>query len=292
MLRGIDKGTTYTKDNLGNILKSTIKEVKDEALLDGKTIVEYECKKYIVGEKGNYSTDLEKANHKNTKIMVYTMLAIGSMEKYITTNLVLGLPIGLYSNHKEKMKNLFKNDFANITVNDKEKFIKITGIEVFPEAAGAYYNQPHRNCLIIDLGGLSIDTADFENGKLIKHSTYSMGTMKLYSKIANRLNSIYDLNFTEWNIPRVFDEGLYIYGERQDLDVDDILESHTLEIIERLKLEYDLKAYKNICLTGGGSILLESYLKRYMPQCEPIESIFANARGFYNVGKVIFNEQG
>lgn len=290
MIIGIDKGTTYTKDNNGNIIQSTTREVSDEILLEGNLIVEFEEKKYIVGEKGNYSTDLSKAEHSNTRLLAYTIIGLGNSSNYIKTNVVLGLPIGLYSRNKDKMKNLFNGVTEEITINGSKKYIQVTGIEVFPEAAGSFYSQDKESALIIDLGGLSIDTALFEKSKLVKYSTYSMGTMKLYNKIANNLNGEYDLSLTEWDIPDILQEGLYIYGEKQKLNIEQLIKEHLLKIIERLKLEYDLKIIRNVLLTGGGSILLGNYIKKYIPQVTMIEPTFSNARGFYNVGRVIFDE--
>jgi len=290
VIKGIDKGTTYTKDHEGNIIKSTVREINDEVLIDGKLIVDFEGKKYVIGEKGHYSTDLEKANHNNTRILVYTLIALSEASNYIKTNLVLGLPIGLYSKNKVKMRQLFDTGIQKITINNREIYIQILNVEVFPEAAAAFYTQSSKDALVIDIGGLSIDTALMKNSKLEKYSTYSMGTMKLYSKIANKLNGQYDLSLTEWDIQDIFKDGLYIYGEKQDLEIDDILEAHTLEIIERLKLEYDLKVINNVLLTGGGSILLQDYIETYIPQAKVIDSTFGNARGLYSVGKVIFNE--
>lgn len=53
MVIGIDKGTTFTKDSNQNIIQSTIREISDEILLERNLIVEFEGKKYVVGEKGN-----------------------------------------------------------------------------------------------------------------------------------------------------------------------------------------------------------------------------------------------
>lgn len=288
MILGIDKGTTYTKSSENKIIRSTIRKFNNDILFDDKLTVEIFNKKYIIGEKGNYSTDLMKPMHENTKILVYTMIGLSIMQKYVETDLVVGLPIGLYARQKQNMKNLFTNDEIYMNINGNDKHIKINRIEVFPECAGAFYSQTEKNALIIDIGGLSIDIGLFENSKLIKYSTYSMGTMKLYSKIANEINSQYDLSLTEWDIPKILNEGLYIYGMNVPIKTEEIIKNHALEIIERLKLEYEIKATKNVLLTGGGSLLLADYLKYDIPQSKLINVKFANAIGFKKVGEVIF----
>lgn len=154
---------------------------KDEIILDkDKLVVEFNSETYIIGETGEYATDLLKAGHEHTQMLVLTAIANSSTDEILTTNLVTGLPIGLYSKQKVPMKFLFENTRNRLNINGKEKIIYINKVEVFPEAAGAFYSQSKYNIgLVLDIGGLSIDTAYFEGKKLKKYSTYSHGIMKL-----------------------------------------------------------------------------------------------------------------
>jgi len=290
---GVDKGTTYTKTDRGLIIRSTVRTYrKNEVLLDNeKNIVEYEGSKYIVGEKGNYSTDLMKSQHENTKLLILTAVGLSFTDRFIETNIVTGLPIALYSSQKQQMKDMLQRDSTHqITINGQKKYIRFPNIEVFPESAGAFYSQSeYTDALIVDIGGLSIDIALFEKGKLIKYSTYPMGVMKLYSKITNYINSQYDLSLTEWDMEKVLNEGLYIYGERVELNYDYLIKEHIEEIIERLKLEYDLKIIANVLLTGGGSQWIYKHFQQYIPQAKLMaNSQFSNVIGYRNIGKVIF----
>ena len=291
MLLGIDKGTTYTKSSEDKIIRSTIRKDNNDILIDNKLAVELSGEKFIVGEQGNYSTDLLKASHDNTRLLVYTMIALSVEKRYIETDLVVGLPIGLYAKQKNNMKQLFTSNLStHIKINNRDQYIKINRIEVFPEGAGAFYCQQKKDALVIDIGGLSIDTALFQNTKLQKYSTYSMGIMKLYSKIANSLNSLYDLSLTEWDIPDILQNGLFIYGQEMPIDFQGLIKEHVLQIIERLKLEYDIKAIRNVLLTGGGSLLLRNYINTYIPQATLLNSHcqFDNAKGFKAIGEVVF----
>jgi len=290
---GVDKGTTYTKTDRGLIIRSTVRTYrKNEVLLDNdKTIVEYEGNKYVIGEKGNYSTDLMKSQHENTKLLILTTIGLSYPDRFIEANIITGLPIALYSSQKRQMKEMLQIDSSHqITINGQKKYIRFSNIEVFPESAGAFYSQnEYTDALIIDIGGLSIDIALFEKGKLIKYSTYPMGVMKLYSKIINYINSQYDLSLNEWDMEKVLNEGLYIYGNRVELNYDYLVKEHIEEIIERLKLEYDLKIIANILLTGGGSQWVYQYLQKIIPQVKLMSnSQFNNAIGYRNIGKVIF----
>lgn len=289
---GIDKGTTYTKTDKGLCIRSTIRQHRDNDIVlhDDTILLELDGEKYIIGEKGNYSTDLMKSKHFNTKALILLAIGLSFDEPDIETDIVTGLPIGLYSSQKEQMKAMFNNQTYNIKINGRVKTIKIRNAEVFPEAAGAYYSQTeYSDALIIDIGGLSIDTALFVNKKLQKYSTYSMGVMKLYSKLANSLNSLYDLSLTEWDIEGVLKDGLSIYGKDVKVDIDSPAIEHTKEIIERLSLEYDLKSIKNILLTGGSADMFLEYFKKDIPQVSTLKNNqFTNAVGYANIGKVMF----
>lgn len=295
MVIGIDKGSTYTKSSKGIILKSTVRPYYDNEvnLNNEMNIVEIFREKFVVGGIGNYSTDLMKAQHEDTRILTYTAIAKSLDEEYIKTSVILGLPIGLYSKQKSKMKELFKlKELVDIKINGKKKYIVIDNLEVFPEAAGAFYNQEdEKDGLIIDIGGLSVDTALFKDKKLIKYSTYSMGIMKLYSKIANDINSEFDLSLMEWDIEDILKDGLYIYGKKEPVRSEELISAHVKAIIERLKLEYDLKAINNIFVTGGGGIMCYNYLKPYMPQSRLMDkSQTSNVYGFEKIGQALFKQ--
>lgn len=287
---GVDKGTTYTKTDKQLCIRSTIRKFQENDIIlnEDKILFEMDGQKWIVGEKGNYSTDLMKSKHLNTKIMVLLTLGMSFPDEYIITDLVTGLPIGLYSTQKQYMKSMFHNTNFEIKINGKRKNIRIKNAEVFPESAGAFYSQSdYKDALIIDIGGLSIDTALFKDKKLQKYSTYCMGIMKLYSKIANKLNAEHDLSLSEWDIENTIKEGLYIYGKRVDMGVDELIAEHCKEIVERLSLEYDLKSIKNVLITGGPAEWLENYLP--IPQKQIMrQSQYSNAVGYRNIGQVLF----
>lgn len=290
---GIDKGSIVTNSSTGYEILSTVRLLgEDEISLDqNKTVVEFDGKKYVIGENGNFSTDLMKAEHENTPILVYTAIAQSFESNHIETNLVLGLPIRLYARNKEKMKNLFHGQSKSITINGKVKIISIKDTLVYPEAAAAFNNQSEKDGLVFDFGGLSIDVAQFKKGKLIKYSTYSLGLLKLYSKIANKINASHDLSITEWEVKEILEEGIYIYGKKVDIGEKEVIKFHIDEIMEKVKLEYDLKREQNIIFTGGGSEDYLDYLKIYMPQAK----LSANARtdnaiGLEKVGQSIFQK--
>lgn len=293
MIIGVDKGSAYTKTSKEFMVKSTVRKLDENDIsINSNDVVEFCGDRYIIGEEGDFATDLMKQKHNNTKILVYTAIAQSFDKDYIKTDLVLGLPIGLFSRHKNEMNELFEKDkLLDIKVNGVKKAIVISNVVVFPEAAATFYVQDKNDCLIIDIGGLSIDMAYFKNRKLVKHSTYSMGMMKLLSKIANEINSEHDLSLSEWTVEDVLNDGLYVYGQKQDIGAEYIISQHCNEIVRRIKLEYDVKGIRNIVLTGGGSSMCYDFMKQHMPQSYILENNqFSNAKGFELIGKSIFKD--
>lgn len=290
---GIDKGSTYTKTDKGLCIRSTIRKYREGEIFLHRdvNILEMDGQKWVIGEQGNYSTDLQKSQHYNTKALILLTIALTYPDQdYIATDIVTGLPIGLYSSQKQAMKDMLQNTYHKVNVNGKDIEILIRRVEIFPEAAGAFYSQfDYQNALIIDIGGISIDTALFKGKKLIKYSTYSMGVMKLYSKMINKINSEHDLSKTEWDMEELLTDGLTIYGQPVDLGVEDIAIEHCEKVLERLNLEYDLKSIPNVLLAGGSAAWIKKYFELEVPQIKVLaKSQSANAIGYGNIGKVMF----
>ncbi|WP_066500016.1 ParM/StbA family protein [Abyssisolibacter fermentans] len=295
MIIGVDKGSAYTKTSKGIKIKSTIRDWNENDIRlsgDDTKLVEIFGRKLVIGGTGSFSTDLLKSQHENTKILTYTAIAESFNQDYIKTNMVIGFPIGLYSRNKADMKNLFPtNELVEISINSKKKFIVFENVEVFPEAAGIYYLLNVKDALIIDIGGLSVDIAYFKNGKLIKHRTYPMGILKLYSKIANHLNSSYDLDLSEWDIEDVLVNGLELCGKKVDLNTDPIIINHVNEIVEKIKLEFPIKTISNVFFAGGGGKMLFYKFKKFISQSKLVEkSQIANAKAFEEIAKKIFSK--
>lgn len=175
----IDKGTAYTKTSKLVSFKSTIREYRSDELnfSQDKIIVEHNNKMYVVGEDGRTNTDLFKSQQEETKLLVLTGIALSNPDiPHQHKHLVTGLPIGRIGYERDDMKNLFQYTTNKITINEQKYIIDIGKTEIFPEGASSfYYLQDMDECLIIDIGGLSIDTALFDKGKkLEKYSTYRL----------------------------------------------------------------------------------------------------------------------
>ena len=297
MIIAVDKGTTYTKTSKQISFKSTVREYQKGELnfSQNKIIASYNNKQYVIGEEGKTNTNLFKSQHEETKLLVLTGIVLSNpteIRQYI--NLVTGLPIGRIGYEKEYMKNLFQHTHNKITINERNYEINIGKTEVFPEGASSfYYLKDINEGLIIDIGGLTIDTSLFENNrKLTKYSTYRMGVMPLYRQIANYLGSKYSLTLNEWSVQDIIQNGLSIDGKKVELDISNTIHQYIQKIIQALEFDYNIPAIQNIFLTGGGGRFLYPYIKEIIPRIQLINNAeFTNALTYQLLGEMLFNEE-
>lgn len=295
MIIAVDKGTAYTKTSELISFKSTIRKYSDNELnfSQDKIIVEYDKKKYVIGSNGKTNTNLFKSKHDETKLLVLTAIALSYPEESrIQTHLVTGLPIGRIGYEKDDMKRLFQYTHNAITVNNQKYIVDIGVAEIFPEGASSFYHlEDIDSGLIIDIGGLSIDVALYTRGrKLEKYSTYRLGVLPLYREIANYLGSKYSLTLNEWNVEEILKEGLFIDGNKVDLDISHIVNAYVQQIIQALEFDYNIPQIQKIFLTGGGGEFLYSYIKKIIPRSQLMNNPrFTNVLTYKLLGEVLFN---
>ena len=192
------------------------------------------------------------------------------------------------------MKKLFQYTSNKITVNNKLYTIDIGRTEIFPEGASSFYHlQDTDEGLIIDIGGLSINTALYTKGKkLIKYSTYRLGILPLYREIANYIGSKYSLTLDEWVVHDILTDGLSINGVKVELDILGIVNNYLRQIIQALEFDYNIPSIQNIFVTGGGGIFLYPYIKKVIPRIQLMNnSRFTNVLTYQLLGEVLFNEK-
>lgn len=293
----VDKGTAYTKTSNLISFKSTIREYNTNELnfSQDKIIVEYLNKKYVIGENGRTNTNLFKSEQEETKLLVLAAIILSNPnERYFKTHLVTGLPIGRIGYERDYMKRLFQYTSNKIIMNNTPYTVDIGRTEIFPEGASSfYYIQDVNEGLIIDIGGLSIDTALYtKNKKLSKYSTYRLGVLPLYREIANYIGSKYSLTLNEWAVNDILENGLSIDGVKVDLDVSDIISCYLQQIIQALEFDYNIPSIQNIFITGGGGMFLYSYMKNIMSRVQLMKNArYSNVLSYRLLGEVLFNEK-
>lgn len=303
MIIGVDNGYTYTKASTGVIFPSIVSKTEEEMdINEGKLEVELNGQKYMVGDSaklGDYTftVDLNKTNHENTMICILTALAMSMKNSIEEFRVITGLPVGLYAKQKEGLKKkLIHRDYLKIKLNGIQKYLKISMADVFPQSAAIFYSvrANGESVLVIDIGGLTIDVCLFEciggKYKLTKYRTYPQGTLKLYSKIIKKVNTEYEMDHKVLDAENIIRNGLYIYGQRQDCSfISDMIHSYVSDFINDMKLDFNIKTAGQAVLGGGGSILLQDYMKKHIPHAYLVPNAqFKNAEMFAEIGRVRF----
>ena len=229
---------------------------------------------YKVGE-GRRNIDLNKEENKIQLACVGEAL---DRCKVDICNIVISLPYVIYEN-EEKRKSYEERLL---------KFDKVNKVMTYIECAAAQLADAkwYKNKLVAlhDIGGLTINTMVFEDGKLVDNTadSFNLGTIILDNKIKTSLKSETYKNYTDYQIPYLF--------SCMDSNIKKIIDKEVDKHFEEFLQELKKKGYPdNIArrFTGGGSIRLRDYIEKHNwyigdnPQWE-------NALGQYVFGRLVF----
>lgn len=283
MIRAADIGNFATKDNKGNIFESRVSSVGN--ILSNKYEVILNDELYYLGE-GSFDTEYRKIRKNSYLKLLFGILAMGSKETEV--QLVLGLPLSQYKTDRIHLKELImSNYFLTGSINGEETSYIITDVEVYPEGiAGIPYDYEG---IVVDIGGRTTDCCltYIDNGKRKIENPISLptGTLNMYSKLIDNINSRYCLDLEISNAKRIIKNGLIVDGRREDTRfIINIFKDYLEDLIRKLNVAYSISS-NNICFTGGGSLELRKPIIKRIPHAIISDNaIFDNAKGFYEVG--------
>ncbi len=271
MILTVDLGNYNIKTSEGICFPSTFtKDISANPL--GEEILEYNGETFIMGT-GEYDNTFNKSKKNYIPNLLYA-IAKSSTKDDNEFNIVLGVPLDNLN-----ITNNFKADLEdkefNFVVNGIERKIKINKIATVGEGISSYYTLDDvsrtKDCLIIDIGGRTVNVCTFINKKLDKKFTVNKGIIDLYDSIKTRVNSTGE-NFNTEDIERLMKKDII-----KDTKDDKNLFVETILNAIKLKLNKDTF---DIFLTGGGCIELKEELKEYMPNCNFLDNpIFSNVTG-------------
>jgi hypothetical protein len=277
---GIDLGTTYTKTHTGIIFPSGV----SENIYTSSNVLTFENEKYSVelnNQKAEFDININKGLNKNTRInFLYALYRLADYDKTIFQNVVVGLPCSQWKN-EETVTNfksyLLSKDTIILSVNDLEKRLTIENIDVVPEGSTAYYASEMqserfegRKVLILDIGGLTINSILMEDDGYVDCYTDESGILKIYKDMSEKITSEtgYDIKYSD--MFGILQYGLYIKGQKCDVDsiIRPIALEHCYNIYKNLKLKWSIDTIPFIPCIGAGSITMIKYLKDYIPHAE------------------------
>lgn len=268
---GVDLGNYATKTNKGI---SFISKATHKKGIENNISIKSEGKVIYLGE-GEFDTEYRKAYKKNLMYLLQGALELSTKDNH--NKIVTGLPISQFKEDKEYLINRIMQSGL------------VDDVEVVPE--GVVVVPRNYEGIVIDIGGRTTDICliirEGNKRRLLNPTSLPIGVMNLETDFINNLNSSYGLDLKQIDAQRIIKNGLYIYGEKQIVNMD-IFKNFVEGIIGRLQVDYSIKT-NNVVLIGGGSELLYQHLKARIPQAYLVKSSFmANANAYGNIAREVF----
>lgn len=227
---------------------------------------------------GQFEREYSKADKNYMPILLY---AIDKATRDTNINLCLLLPINQLPNKERMIKELKGKNF-NFEVNGASKKIFIHNVAILPEGYVSYYsinNRENDDILVIDIGSRTVNYASFIEGKIEKSFTNKIGTYEFYSKVKEIENSK-GADYVEEDIERLIKRGKIKVSH-------DMYLNFLKDVLNYTKGQINIKNY-TVYFTGGGSKLLEDYIKANTPCNIHEDAIYSNVIGASNLCKQVW----
>jgi plasmid segregation protein ParM len=331
---GIDIGFGFTKATNGKdylVFKSVLGEATDiqfqEQVLAGATgddhlQVEVDGKSWFVGELAErqsnvrfFTLDQSQFIAQFAKNLALTAAArlVGG---FIPINLVTGLPIGYYRQHKDELARILQGEHKVALIDAagkrQERTVNINKVRVIPQPFGSMFN-----LMLNDLGDLGdkrlvkekvgiIDvgfrTSDYTISDKMRYSergsrTTDSGIARAFNVIATKLREKSGVSVELYRLYDAVDRGaIKIRGKEYELkalteQVFSQLAGAVANEIERLWADdWDMDA---MVITGGGGAVLARYLTpllngHVLPVDPSKDARLCNVQGYWKFGKHIW----
>lgn len=234
------------------------------------------------------------------KVLIFTASALVSDEEEI--ELTVGLPLSIFQEQKERVKELLSNIEAIVSINSqKSKLIKVTKVNVLAQAVGslmAMAVEKSKNLPssfgVIDVGFRTIDYLVCKNtdqGIMFKGKFSGTlnedGMNNVFKGMADRLRTQGNFISAEDLEESVIKGKFKIQTPKEQVNITDMLSEECDALASRIKDKINIhwkdiaQEVHKIYLTGGGSNQLFEYLKKSYSNLEIQEDPqFANVNGY------------
>lgn len=276
----VDLGTTYIKTSTGLIFPSGISEntcMSSNVMTLGK-------KQYTMGlsnYKAEYDVNINKGLNKNTRLnFIYALAKMAQYDDMHYNTVITGLPCSMWKS--DDTISQFKEyldipEPISVNIDGYEKTLSVGNIFVVPEDAPAYYAIDFDNgrfngqkVLLLGWGSLTLNQILFEEDTIVDLHTDEFGVLKIYKDIAEKITTDTGYNIKFNDVFNILRNGLYISGKY--IDVDTIIQPIVMEfchtVYKNLKLKWSVDTVRYVPMIGAGSIIMEKYLKKLIPQAE------------------------
>jgi plasmid segregation protein ParM len=328
---GIDIGFGFTKAGNGKetlIFKSVLGEATDiqfrepvlgEGSAEEHLQVEVDGKSFFVGELAERQSNvrfftLDQAQFISRFAKTLALAAAARMVgSFLPINLVTGLPIGYYREHKDELARVLQGEhkvaFIDAEGKRQEKTINVNKVRVIPQPFGSMFN-----LMLNDLGEISdhrlvkekigiIDvgfrTSDYTIADRIRYSergsrTTDSGIARAFNVIAGKLREKSNINVELYRLYSAVEKGsIKIRGKEYDLrdlteQVFSQLATTVANEVDRLWVDdWDIDA---MVITGGGGAVLAKHLRpllngQVLTLDQTQDARLLNVLGYYKFGR-------
>lgn len=274
---GIDLGTSFIKTSSERCYHSGISNI----LYPNSDILEVDDVKYTMGLPNLSDININKSLNKNIRLnFLYALYNESPVTEHFIDEVICGLPCSQWKNEntvEQFKKTLLPNDTIEIKLNGKMKKITIDKITIIPEGAGAYYANDMNNfrfhnekVLLCDLGSRTFNQLLFENDELIDTHTEELGILSIYPKMAECISTETGISIKSTEMYNIFKNGLYHKGNLIDIEpyISSIANEYANTIYKNLQILWNVDNIKYVPMIGGGSIIMNKYIQKYIPQSE------------------------
>jgi plasmid segregation protein ParM len=268
--------------------------------------VEYEGKKYIIGEQGEEVSYEVSKNNDTHIISLYTAISQFIQFNGQTVQLAFGIPTGVYT--KKENREAYK---SNILRNNGKIYIKVNGIEynfiienclTLPEGAGIVYLRPelfkNKRVSVIDLGGMNMGYSIY-NSLVPEVNTFfnvNYGGFHLEAELMKELNTRFNVDLDEKDLQYIIQQGyLRLNGQVQKESIkiiDAAIDRFIVRIIQESKKYGNDISLMDVVMVGGTSTILEKKIKDYIPHITLVNNAqWTNAEGFLKVAELKYGNK-
>jgi len=328
---GIDIGFGFTKATDGKdflVFKSVYGEAVDlqfrENLLDishndEHIQIEIDDTPYFVGELAerqsssrSFTLDQNQFVSSSSKILALAAISKLVIEPVQSMKLVVGLPIGHYSQYKKELAEMLKttHEFKSIDGNGESRSLKITvtDVRVLPQPLGTVMDRllstqgiPKSQRFatdkigIIDVGFRTTDYTISDKGRYSERGSLTTrnGISRAFNKIGSKLKEACNIDIEIYRLFEAVDTGnIKIRGKSYDLkgitgkSFKQLATAIAADANTVWADDWDIDA---IMITGGGGAVLAPYIQSQLegvviPIKQDLDYRLHNVRGYYKFG--------
>ena len=312
---GIDVGYGYTKivtDNGNGMVtplsfRSIVGTYEDGIQVEGlksvaKEIVTVSNQRFLVGDGAlKHSSRILNGREKDwIGSVAYRALLMHALQlaesNSVNLTIITGLPVSYYRSDREKLINIIREIACNFCID--------CNVKVIPQPLGSFFNLllnsngtvatqtlASEKVGVLDIGFYTTDLLTVSELEAVEKQmdSFENGISTSLEVIAKDIEDTYAMRPSVYKAEQSVRQG-YIKAFGVEKDIRLIAQQRLTELAQEITAKAKT-IWKNaadidrVILTGGGAALLKPYLNLYQHATVIEDSQFANAMGYYKLGR-------